>query len=389
MGIFDGLWRDFRSSYEIDWMLDLDFSADDSMRSYLKFMAIDTVLNFVGRTMSTVKIGIESKEWDYILNVRPNSDNSAAAFWQKFFYKLMANNEILVVVSDDNQLLIADSFYRNEYAVYEDTFNDVIVKDYAFKRTFKMSEVIYVEYNNDKLSKFTKGLFDDSGELYGRILEVAMRNNQIRASVGIDSTGTLKDDKDAGGRTRTEKLQGFINKVYNSYRTNSVAIVPKMKGFEYEEYTNKQGGSNQSLEELSKMATSLIDDIANMIGVPTALIYGEKSEMDSNIKAYKKLCIIPLAKKLQDELNAKILLKSEYLKGQRVEVFGMLPPDPLELATQADKLVSSGMFYIDEARDMFEYEPLPDGKGQIQLITKNYEQTLKGGEEENGETTED
>lgn len=74
-----------------------------------------------------------------------------------------------------------------------------------------------------------KGLFDDSGELYGRILEVAMRNNQIRASVGIDSTGTLKDDKDAGGRTRTEKLQGFINKVYNSYRTNSVAIVPKMK----------------------------------------------------------------------------------------------------------------------------------------------------------------
>ena len=389
MGIFDGLWRDFRSSYEIDWMLDLDFSADDSMRSYLKFMAIDTVLNFVGRTMSTVKIGIESKEWDYILNVRPNSDNSAAAFWQKFFYKLMANNEILVVVSDDNQLLIADSFYRNEYAVYEDTFNDVIVKDYAFKRTFKMSEVIYVEYNNDKLSKFTKGLFDDSGELYGRILEVAMRNNQIRASVGIDSTGTLKDDKDAGGRTRTEKLQGFINKVYNSYRTNSVAIVPKMKGFEYEEYTNKQGGSNQSLEELAKMATSLIDDIANMIGVPTALIYGEKSEMDSNIKAYKKLCIIPLAKKLQDELNAKILLKSEYLKGQRVEVFGMLPPDPLELATQADKLVSSGMFYIDEARDMFEYEPLPDGKGQIQLITKNYEQTLKGGEEENGETTED
>lgn len=389
MGIFDGLWRDFRSSYEIDWMLDLDFSADDSMRSYLKFMAIDTVLNFVGRTMSTVKIGIESKEWDYILNVRPNSDNSAAAFWQKFFYKLMANNEILVVVSDDNQLLIADSFYRNEYAVYEDTFNDVIVKDYAFKRTFKMSEVIYVEYNNDKLSKFTKGLFDDSGELYGRILEVAMRNNQIRASVGIDSTGTLKDDKDAGGRTRTEKLQGFIDKVYNSYRTNSVAIVPKMKGFEYEEYTNKQGVSNQSLEELTKMATSLIDDIANMIGVPTALIYGEKSEMDSNIKAYKKLCIIPLAKKLQDELNAKILLKSEYLKGQRVEVFGMLPPDPLELATQADKLVSSGMFYIDEARDMFEYEPLPDGKGQIQLITKNYEQTLKGGEEENGETTED
>lgn len=387
MGIFDGLRRDVNESSEIDWnlMLDLDFSEDTSMRSYLKVMAIDTVLNFVGRTMSTVKIGIDNKDWDYVLNVKPNSNDSASSFWQKFFYNLMAKNEVLVIFTDDNQLLIADSYFRNEYAVFDDTFSSVTVKNYTFQRTFRMSEVIFLKYNNDKLSKFTKGLFDDSGELYGRILEVAMRNNQIRASVGIDSTGTLKDDKDSGGRTRTEKLQGFINKVYNSYRTNSVAIVPKMKGFEYEEYTNKQGVSNQSLEELSKMATSLIDDIANMIGVPTALIYGEKSEMDSNTKAYKKLCIMPLMEKLKDELTVKILTKQEYYSGNRIKVFGVLPSDPLELATQADKLVSSGMFYIDEARDMFEYEPLPDGKGQIQLITKNYEQTSKGGEEKNDE----
>ena len=58
MGIFDGLRRDFTSGSEIDWMLDLDFSADDSMRSYLKFMAIDTVLNFVGRT------NVDCKDWD-------------------------------------------------------------------------------------------------------------------------------------------------------------------------------------------------------------------------------------------------------------------------------------------------------------------------------------
>lgn len=387
MGIFDGLRRDINKSSDLDWnlMLDLDFSDDTSMRSYLKFMAIDTVLNFVGRTMSTVRIGVDSKDWDYILNVKPNSNDSASSFWQKFFYRLMSKNEVLVVFTDDNQLLIADSYFRTEYAVFDDVFSSVTVKNYTFQRSFRMSEVIFLEYNNDKLSRFTKGLFDDNGELYGRILEVAMRNNQIRASVGIDGTGSLKDDKDASGKTRTEKLQGFINKVYNSYRTNSVAIVPKMKGFEYEEHTNKQGVSNQSLEELTKMVTSLIDDIANMIGVPTALIYGEKSEMDSNTKAYKKTCTTPLMKKLKDELTVKILTKSEYFSGKRIKVFGVLPAEPLELATQADKLVSSGMFYLDEARDMFEYGPLPDGKGQIQLITKNYEQTLKGGEEENDE----
>lgn len=379
MGIFDGLRRDFRDSSDFDWVLDLDFAYDTSSRAYLKVMAIDTVLNFVGRTMSTIKVGVENSEWDYILNVRPNSDNSAATFWQKFFYKLMFKNEVLVVVSDDNQLLIAESYIREKYAVFEDTFSSVTVKNYTFARTFKMSEVIFLEYNNANLEKFTKGLFIDNAELYGRIMEVAMRNNQIRGAVSIDSTGGLDEEKG-------KRLQSYLDKMFKSFRTNSVAIVPEPKGFNYNEFSNKQSKSNQSLEELNKMVTSLIDDIANMIGVPTALIYGEKSEMDSNMKAYKKLCIIPLVKKLQDELNVKILDKSEYLKGQRIKVFGVLPSDPLELATQADKLVSSGMFYLDEARDMFEYDPLPDGKGQIQLITKNYEETMKGGEKEDDET---
>lgn len=365
MGLFDGLRRDFINSYDIDWMLDLDFTTESSMRPYIKFMAVDTVVNFVSRTMSTVKFGIDNKEWEYILNVRPNSDCSSATFWQKFFYRVIADNEVLVIVSDDNQLLIADSFVRNEYAIYEDTFSEITVKGYTFKRTFKMSEVIYINYNNDKLEKFTRGLFDDNAELYGRVMEVAMRNNQIRASVSVDSTGNFQEDK-------LTRLQDYMDKMYSSFKTNSVAIIPEANGFSYTEHNNGKT-SMQSSEELYKMITSLIDDIANMIGVPTALIYGEKTEMDSNIKAYKKLCIIPLIKKLQDELTVKVIKRAEYAKGMRIKVYGVLPSDPLELATQADKLISSGAFYIDEVRSIFEYEDLPDGKGKVQLITKNYE----------------
>ncbi|HBM6120273.1 TPA: phage portal protein, partial [Enterococcus faecium] len=158
-----------------------------------------------------------------------------------------------------------------------------------FERSWNMSDVIYMEYNNEELERFTRGLFEDYAALFGRILEVAMRNNQIRGSVSIDSTGTANDEKGKDGKTRSQRLQEYIDRIWNSFKTNSVAIVPKVKGFEYEEYTNKQGVSNQSLDELNKMKSSLIDDVANAIGVPTALIYGEKAELDSNIKAFRKL----------------------------------------------------------------------------------------------------
>lgn len=385
LGIFSGWMDSIRGHKTSDWMPDLDILQAEASRLYLNKIAIDTVLNFVARTMSTAKFKIinekfqNREDWDYILNVRPNLDMSATFFWQQFFYRLLFDNEVLAIFTDDNQLLIADGFVRKEYAVYEDVFEGVRVKDYIFRRSFKMSEVIYLEYNNAGLEEVTRGLFKDYNELFGRMIEVAMRNNQIRGSVAFEMTGTLKDKEDPEGKTRSQRLQDFINKAYNAFEKNSVAIVPKMKGFEYEEYTNKTQTSNQSIEDLPNTVKSLIEYISRLIGAPAALIHGELAEMDHNIRAYRRLCTVPLVKKLEDELNAKIFERYEYIAGERIEVFNVLPYDVTELAAQIDKLVSSGAFYIDEIRKVLEYDPLPNGEGKKLIRTKNYEE-VRGGE---------
>lgn len=390
MSLFDVFKQSIRNEEPSDWIPDLVYGDDESARAYLKIMAKNTVLDFVARTMSTLEVKFKNKDgtadWEYILNVRPNNDMSAATFWEKFFYRLMDDNEVLVIFTEDNQLLIADDFSRTEYAVYDDVFTGVTVKNYVFQKSFNMSDVIYIEYNNDKLDRFTKGLFEDYSELFGRIIEIAMRNNQIRGSVSINATATANEKKDENGKTRTEKLQEYVDKIYQAFKTKSVAIVAKVKNIDYEEYTNKQGVSNQSLDELNKMKTSLIDDVANAIGVPTALIYGEKAELDSNLQAFRKLCIAPLMKKLEDELMAKIITKKEYKNGERIKVSKVLPVNILENATQIDKIVSSGTFLRDEVREVTDYDPLPNGEGQQLIMTKNYEKVTKGGENENAES---
>ena len=389
MSLFDVFKQSIRNEEPSDWIPDLVYGDDESARAYLKIMAKNTVLDFVARTMSTLEVKFKNKDgtadWEYILNVRPNNDMSAATFWEKFFYRLMDDNEVLVIFTEDNQLLIADDFSRTEYAVYDDVFTGVTVKNYVFQKSFNMSDVIYIEYNNDKLDRFTKGLFEDYSELFGRIIEIAMRNNQIRGSVSINATATANEKKDENGKTRTEKLQEYVDKIYQAFKTKSVAIVAKVKNIDYEEYTNKQGVSNQSLDELNKMKTSLIDDVANAIGVPTALIYGEKAELDSNLQAFRKLCIAPLMKKLEDELMAKIITKEEYKNGERIKVSKVLPVSILENATQIDKIVSSGTFLRDEVREVTDYDPLPNGEGQQLIMTKNYEK-VRGGENENAES---
>lgn len=370
MGILDNV---FNRNRNIAEMLDFDLVNEVSDRAYLKTMALESVLNFVSRTLSTMAIKVDSGDWNYILNARPNTDMSATDFWQTFFYRLLKENEILVVLTDDDQLLIADDYHRIEYAFFDDVFESVRIKDYTYQRKFSMSEVIFLKYNNEQLDRFTNGLFGDYGELFGRMIDVSMRNNQIRGSVSVEQTGRFNDEHQA-------KLQTFINKMWNSFKTQSVAIVPKLKGFEYEEYTNKQGVSNQSFDELDKMKKSLINDICRMVGVPSALVHGEMADLEFNLEAYRKLCIMPLVEKLTSELNAKLISKQEYKQGKRITIQNVLKPSPFDLAVQIDKIIASGFLTPNEAREMFELKKSDNPIMDEHYITKNYE-TLKGGED--------
>lgn len=376
MGWLDSV---LRRNSELESLFDLDFTYDTSHRAYLKKMALETCINFIGRTISQsdfrfMKDGKRQlNDWHYLLNVRPNTDQSAADFWQDFIYKLIYENEVLVILTDNNDLLIADDFERIEYAVYPDIFKNITVKDYEFKRTFRMDEVIHITYNNEKLTKFMDVMFDDFADLFSRMMETSKHSNQIRATVGLDSTQSLTEEN-------RNKLQKFIDKLFNSFRNNPIAIVPKLKGFEYDEVASGDN-KGQSIDELTKLKRSLVDDVANILGIPNALIHGELAEYETAVKAYIKFCVSPLNKKISDELNAKLIEKEDYLNGTKVEVKGISEKEIIELAESIDKLVASGTFTRNEVRVMVGAERSDNPKLDEYVITKNYT-SVEGGESE-------
>ena len=111
MGIFDKI---AGKNEAIDFSYDLDFIKEASERAYLKRWAIVTCVNHIARTMSQTKFTVEDevnqKDYrtvEYKLNVRPNTDESAATFWQKLTRKLILDNEVLVIKTDTDDLVIA------------------------------------------------------------------------------------------------------------------------------------------------------------------------------------------------------------------------------------------------------------------------------------------
>ncbi|WP_182200097.1 phage portal protein [Paraliobacillus salinarum] len=375
-------WLDkvLRRNSELESLFDLDLIDETNHRYYLKQIALETNINFIGRTISQSDFRImkdqkrQYNDWHYLLNVRPNTDQTAANFWQDFIYKLIYENEVLVILTDNNDLLIVDDFERIEYAVYPDKFVDVTVKDYTFGRSFQMDEVIYLTFNNEKLTKFMDGMFRDFGNLFSRMVEISMRNQQIRGTVGLDTAQKL--DKETQG-----KLQEFIDKLFASFKKNTVALVPKLKGFTYEE-VSKGDGKGQSIEEITKLKRTLTDDVADILGIPNALVHGDLSDYETSIKAYIKFCVGPLVKKISDELNAKLIEKYDHLKGERIDVKGITEKSAIENANNADKMVASGAWSRNDVREKFGDERVDDPRMDEYVITKNYQtlDELEGGE---------
>ncbi|MGL4008877.1 phage portal protein [Staphylococcus nepalensis] len=396
-------------SKESSWMYDLEFFQDTSEKAYMKRLALQTCIEFLARTISQSEFRITDNKGKsikdttyYKLNVRPNTDLSSTDFWQKVIYKLIYDNEVLIIVTDTKDLVVADDYDRKKFALYPDIFEHVMVDEYEFERSFKMDEVLYLSYNNEKLNTFTEGLFKDYGEIFGRMIGAQMRNYQIRGIVNVD-TNMIKNDFKAENKTTDnrvgsseskknnsdkDKMQNYVNKLMKAFTNNSVAITPLTRAFTFQDVSSTAKSNNAPFDDLNKLQKALIDTVAKAIGIPPSLIHGDLADLNNALDSYYKFCLKPLIKKIEDELNAKLFKENEVLTGKSIRVVGINKKDPLELADAVDKLVSSSTFTPNQVLIMLGEEPSDDPQMDKYFVTKNYttsnqqDESLEGGEDD-------
>lgn len=378
-----GFWGNvINRNKEIVPLDDLNLYKDYESNAAFKRIAIESVIGFIARIIIQSEIRIKKNDKYikdsayYQLNVKPNKNQTAAKFWHDVIHRLIYDGELLVIRSREGDLLIADDFHKREYAVREDRFNDIYVRGMKLDGTFKRSEVIYMEYGNEELSKLVDSLFSEYGDLIGRMFETQKMKNQIRSTVSVESSN-LKNEEGI------KALQNFINKSYEAIKNKSIAIVPQQKGMEYEEHS-KQGSSGQSVDEVNKTTDGFLDQVCHSVGLPPNLLKGDMADVENMTRNAMKFCIDPILKIISDELNSTLISKSSYLKGERITIKRISYRDLFDVAEAVDKLRSSSVVDGHELRDELGMEHSDDPIHSEFIMTKNYE-GAQGGDKKGGE----
>ncbi|WP_180752708.1 phage portal protein [Lactococcus fujiensis] len=388
MGLFSDVWSSITSRFSNSTFSGYDALFDAQVHTNMKTVALDSCSAYLARLVAKGKFvfktdgTISDNEFEYALNVRPNPNQTATEFKNMLVRKLL-NGEVLVI-KDNDKFFIADNFIK-QYSLDGNTFTGVTINFstdvsisppgtgiYAqkyFKQTFSQGvDCFYLKHENIGLDEYVDGLWKDYGRLYGILITNQLRVGQLRAKVTIPVNSKLEDDE----KVKIQKQ--YADTLTKNLLNDPIVILPggDKSQSAYDEISASKAATIQNqITDFANLKKTYIGDVANLIGLPTALVLGETANNSENLDLAIEIAVKPIANKICEALGSLIIKESGYSVGKTIEMTGFKSVNILDRADAIDKVGSSGVVKVNEVREAAGLIPLPDGDKII--MTKNYQ----------------
>lgn len=400
MSVFTDLWKFIRG--KMIGKNDGGISADEIQEFFEKNgwnklalyeFALHSGINIIANALSACEVRTFEawqeiqKDQYYKWNYEPNVNMNASQFKQKLVWSLIYKNECLVVQGIKGELLIADNYTHEQYAIGQDVFKNVTVcgtdgngisHPYTFKRTFKMEDVLFYRLSNRNITALLNQLVMEYEELLEAAIQKFYKSGGERGVLTIDanaSTASYGVKADGTPRTFNDVYTELVNKQFEKYFKSPNAVLPLFKGFGYD----TKGGeaskkSTYEIKDVTDLTDEIYEKVANALQIPPALMKGDVADVTAITKNLITFGIDPIAKVVETENNRK-LYKTKVLEGyyQMIDTSTIMHMSAAELAAASDKMISCGGWCIDDIRKKSGDAPLNTAWSRRHFITKNYE----------------
>lgn len=341
-----------------------------------KRMAVDSCINLIADALTrcefkTIQNGASVKSNNYyLLNVAPNINENATEFKKKLVSKLFRANECLIVMANE-QLFIADTYAKKEFALKETLYLDVVVGEFKFKEVFTESQVIYLKLNEQNIMNVITNFYNDYGTLISSARDIYKRSNAKRLVM-----------KGEFLRSQNNEMQSKINEMLTSQfkpwleADNAGAIFQLQNGYELEDFSGsgKMATNRADSRDVRNLVDDIFDLVATAFHMPRGLLKGDVVDISGQTNNFLMFCINPLVELISAEFNKKMLSKAEYLKGSRIKIdtTKIKVTDLSDMATALDKLFAIGGISINDIIEVIGGERIAEDWADKRFVTKNY-----------------
>ncbi|AXY05497.1 phage portal protein [Bacillus thuringiensis LM1212] len=358
---------------------------------FYKKLAVESCIDLIANALTrcefqTFEKGKEKRGNNhYLLNVQPNQNQNASEFMHSLVNHLIMENEC-VVIMQNKQLYIADSFSVNKFALKENIYNDITIDDFTFDKPFNESEVFHFKLNDRNVMQVIDGMYSSFGKLLASSIDYYKRKNNKRLLIKGDFL-----------RAQDEETQDAINEMFenqlkNWFNADKVGSAFQLQnGYEFEDMSDSKNGvsNNSTSRDISDLISDIFNYVAIAFHVPIGILKGDVADIEKQMDSFLAFCINPIAELIQDEFNRKMYTKEEYIQRTylKIDTTKIKVVDITKLATALDKLFAIGGLSINDILIILGREPLEEEWANKRFVTKNYQEadSLEGGENNGGE----
>jgi len=341
--------------------------ADIYIRELAFWSAVNIIANAVSKCeFKTFLNGEETKGNEYYLwNFEPNKNQNSSGFIHKWISKLYRDNECLII-ENNGQLLIADSFIRTPYALYDDKFTGVTVGDFTFNRSFLQSEVLYWQLSNQDMRRVINGLYQSYSKLIAYSMKYFQRSRGLKGKFKYETIPVA-------GTEERKAFDSLISEKFKTWLDADNGVIPLGKGQDFTELESKTY-SNEGTRDIRAMIDDVCDFTAKGLGMPPALLRGDVQGTSDAVDQLLTFCVDPLTDMLSEEIIRKRIGRTDYLKGTylQIDTKSIKHIDLLSVSTAIDKLIGSGAYCINDIRKACGDSIIDQPWAWQHFMTKNY-----------------
>lgn len=374
------MWNIFKRSsktLEIEHLIDLK-STEIKVHEFLFEHGKSMIANCIAKSdILTIENGENvKKSMFYLLNVRPNRNQTATEFWSKVIDKYYSIDGEALIVIVGNYLYVADSYSKSNDIINSQRYTNVQISldnnSMVLRSEFNAENSILIRRTDKKVDRYLTFVNDKISDLLIAVFN-GYRMKAPKFKMIIPSGfKIMRDDKIVTGNEYTQEISEKLN-------SSEPTVIPISDKASLESI---QSSSNVTSQEFKDIYNQAANNVAMALNIPVNAFLGTITEKSDAIDEMITFAVQVVVEQINDALNYGLMKKETYLNGNYVlfDLSRSKHRDIISSSVNIEKLISNG-FSFNQIMWLYRLPEIPEDWANEHYITKNYANSvdMKGG----------
>lgn len=363
----------------------IDIITENFAKAAISELADEKARGMIARAIAKSEFVVKGKDGRkknglyWMLNIRPNANETGTDFWIHAIKKLLKENECKICVIAE-KMYIVDSCTETNYVMNPNIYSDIVIRSggntFKIDKTVTADDMLHLRLYDEKKKMFHDKVKENYNNIFSAIIGMNELSNSLKFEMTYDANVAILRRKNPDGTEMALSIDEYKEEIKKMLSSDQMQIINHGKGIEIKQLKIE---SNVGVNELSTMAKEIFTECAVAYDIPVSAYMGTITEKSDAANEFITYAVSPIISVIEDSMNAKFVGEESFLSGERIwiDISRYKHVDVIESADKLDKLRAIG-FNFDEILRIIGWDELNNKFSQERYVTKNYMNELGG-----------